>query len=113
MIGGGLLGWSMCSCSACSWPAAPSASAHNGDRRCRIKKHAPKALAHPNLASRPLALVLPSRPLPMPSRPLKWLDGRSLSDSTVRLLPHPVAPAAVRLEWEVLQRGVKRGFRRG
>ncbi len=58
--------------------------------------------SHPpaHLASRPLALALPSRPLLMPSRLPKRLDRRSVSDSTVRLLPR-VAPPAVRLEWGV------------
>ena len=60
-----------------------------------------------HLASSPLPLALPSRPLLMPSRLLNRLERRSVSESTVRLLPRVPAPA-VRLEWGV---GVLQGRR--
>lgn len=68
--------------------------------RTRAQSWRPHA---PHLASRPLALALPSRPLP-PSRLLKRLGRRSVgaSDSTVRLLA-PATGSVARLDWEVLQ----------
>lgn len=97
-------------CHADARAAQPPAAAHTGTDRTPFAAH--HYFPNPQLASRPLALALPSRLLLMPSRLLSRLERRSVSGRMVRLLPRPAAPAAVvRLECEPLRGGREGGMR--